>query len=273
MDKVRDAELSLGFRALKYLSAQVYMNQSRTVPTNDYGYSLKDENPMILINLFYINETGVRFRYAFGETFMKSPRGNMFSMGTRYPVVNLNIAKGTSWFGGAFEYLRTELKVTKVFQSRSWGHTRMAFMAGAVTGEAPYGKLYAGRGSYGTFALETEQSFGTMRFNEFLSDRFVSLFIKQDFGSLLFKPRGKFRPEIALVQNIGFGKLVQAGPHKNITYRTMEKGYYEGGLLINNIFRLSYLSYGMGALYRYGPYAFDKPIDNFAFKLTLKINI
>ena len=46
-------------------------------------------------------------------------------------------------------------------------------------------------GSYKPFTLETEQSFGTMRFNEFLSDRFIGLFIKQDFGKLLFKAQGQ----------------------------------------------------------------------------------
>jgi hypothetical protein len=128
-------------------------------------------------------------------------------------------------------------------------------------------------GSYKPFTLEAEQSFGTMRLNEFLSDRFMSFFIKQDFGKLLFKPRGKFQPEVALIQNLGFGRLKNSGPHENITYNTMEKGYFEAGLLINNILRVQLFRYGIGVLYRYGPYAFDKTIDNFAFKLSLQFNM
>jgi hypothetical protein len=112
-----------------------------------------------------------------------------------------------------------------------------------------------------------------MRFNEFLSDRFVALFIKQDFGKLLFKPRGSFQPEIALVHNLGFGSLTGSTLHDNIDFKTLEKGYFEGGLLINNIFHIQIFRYGIGVLYRYGPYAFTKTIDNFAFKLTLQFSI
>jgi hypothetical protein len=52
----------------------------------------------------------------------------------------------------------------------------------------------------------------------------------------------------------------------------MEKGYFESGLLINNLLRFQLFRYGLGVLYRYGPYAFGKTIDNFAFKLTLQLN-
>jgi hypothetical protein len=112
-----------------------------------------------------------------------------------------------------------------------------------------------------------------MRFNEFLSDRFFALFIKQDFGKLLFRTKGKFQPEIALVHNLGFGTLTDQSPHEHITFRTMEKGYYEGGLLINNLIHVQLFKYGLGVMYRYGSYAFPKTIDNFAFKLSLQFNI
>ena len=53
----------------------------------------------------------------------------------------------------------------------------------------------------------------------------------------------------------------------------MEKGYFESGLLINNIFRVQIFRYGIGVLYRYGPYTYTKTIDNFAFKLTMQFNM
>ena len=61
--------------------------------------------------------------------------------------------------------------------------------------------------------------------------------------------------------------------HENISYKTMGKGYFESGLLINNLFRIQILRYGFGVMYRYGYYAFSKTIDNFAFKLTLQLNM
>ena len=178
-----------------------------------------------------------------------------------------------SWLRGQYEYWRSEIKITKVFKTKSFGESRLALISGLVEGNVPYSKLYAGLGSYKPFTIETEQSFGAMRFNEFLSDRFIGLFFKQDLGKLLFRPRGKFQPEIALVHNLGFGRLDHTGVHENIEFKTMEKGYYEGGILINNLFKVQLFQYGVGVLYRYGPYAFHKTIDNFAFKLSLQFNL
>jgi hypothetical protein len=273
MDKTVETEVSLNFRALKFLTGKPYIIHSRFVPTNDYRYSISSENPQVLLNRFYITEAGVKLRYAFDETFMKTPRGNKFSMGTKYPVFFLNVARGMNWFNSDFSYWRTEFKVTKVFKTKNFGDTRFAFVGGIVSGDVPYSKLYAGQASYKKFTLESEHSFGTMRFNEFLSDRFISIFLKQDFGKLLFKPRGKFQPEIAVINNMGFGLMKNAGHHENINYRTLEKGYYETGLLINNLFRIQIFRYGVGVLYRYGPYSFTKTIDNFAFKLTLQFGM
>jgi hypothetical protein len=272
MDIAQEASVSLSFLTLKYLTAQPYLIHSILTPTNGYGYSISDENPEVLLTQFYLTETGIRLRYALQETFMKTPRGNEFSMGTRFPVIYVNLSKGLDVLRGDFSYWRFDFKVTKVFTTKTFGDTRLALVSGLVSGDTPYSRLYAGMASYKTFTLEAEQSFGAMRFNEFLSDRFLALFIKQDFGKLLFKPRGKFQPEIALVQGFGIGTLQHPEPHENITFSTMEKGYFESGLLINNLLRFQLFRYGLGVLYRYGPYAFGKTIDNFAFKLTLQLN-
>jgi hypothetical protein len=273
MDITKEAQVSLSWRSFKFLTAQLYGSHGIYTPTNGYGYSLSEENPQMLLTTYNFTEMGIRLRYAFQETYMKTPRGNKFSMGTKYPVAFLNVARGGYALNGYFQYWRTEAKITKVFKSKSIGDTRVALIGGIVTSGVPYSKLYAGLSSYKPFTLEAEQSFGTMRFNEFLSDHFVALFLKQDFGKLLFKPRGKFQPEIALVQNMGIGSLTDGQHNENITYKTMEKGYFESGILINNIFRLQLFRYGIGVMYRYGPYAYPKTIDNFAFKLTVQLSM
>jgi hypothetical protein len=61
--------------------------------------------------------------------------------------------------------------------------------------------------------------------------------------------------------------------HLNIPVRSLEKGYYESGLLLNNLYRHFFTGYGIGVFYRYGPYSFDKSIDNFSFKFTFNINL
>ena len=272
MDKAEVREISFGFRTFKYLKTTLFLNNSVITSTNGYMFSLSDENPVILLDQFTYTEIGIKFRYSFNEGFMKTPYGNKFSLGTSYPVLNLNLIKGMNFLDGDFIYTKIEGRVLKSFTSRIFGVSKIQLTAGRVFGELPYSKLYNGHGSYKKFTLESEYSFATMRLNEFLSDQFVSLYLKQDFGTLLFKTRW-LNPGITLVTNIGFGRLSHPEKHNNLEFNTMEKGYYESGILINNILKASIFGYGFGIFYRYGPYAFSKTSDNFAYKLTLKINL
>ena len=49
----------------------------------------------------------------------------------------------------------------------------------------------------------------------------------------------------------------------------MEDGYFESGLVLDNLLKISISKIGLGAYYRYGAYSFDKVIDNCAFKLKI----
>ena len=71
-----------------------------------------------------------------------------------------------------------------------------------------------------------------------------------------------------------YGTLSNKNDHFNIPIKTLEKGYFESGILINSIFRqLDFIGYGFGVFYRYGDYAFDNHTDNLAYKLTLTFEI
>ncbi|NCP45217.1 MAG: hypothetical protein GW818_02015 [Flavobacteriales bacterium] len=79
----------------------------------------------------------------------------------------------------------------------------------------------------------------------------------------------KFQPEFVLTSSVGYGDLDHKELHQGIAFKTMNKGFYESGLVINSILKLNNSTFGIGAFYRYGPYQFDKASDNFAFKLSL----
>ncbi len=273
-DIVEQKELAFGTSLLPYVKVQLFLNQQSRQVTSDYfrfpDYSDIGFEPPT--RLFHFTETGIKFRYAFKEKFMETPRGNRLSLGTDYPVIQANISRGLNFLDGQFEYTRIEARISKTFLSKNFGQSIISITGGYIDSNLPYPRLYNGHGSYGKFTVETGNSFATMRMNEFVSDRFVSLFFKQNFGELLFKT-DKFKPKIALVQNIGFGDLVYKENHYGISMRTMDEGYYESGLLINNILNQMFVGYGLGVFYRYGPYQLTETIDNFAFKFTITINL
>jgi hypothetical protein len=141
-------------------------------------------------------------------------------------------------------------------------------MAGMVIGQLPVSNLYMANGTFRTFTLYAPNSFGTMRTNEFLSDKYASLYLTHNFGNLLLDFR-RFHPELMIVTNLTFGTLNNKQNHHNIDYNTLELGYYESGLVIRKLLDLQILDLGLGVLYRYGPYSFDNISLNFAYKFSI----
>ena len=257
-------------RIFSYLKFNIYAKYSNDIVANNYYYSKQTAGDgIVLENMltnYEIHEAGVKLKYLYGEQFAKM--GNkLISLGSKYPALFFNFIHGFTDYGGSFEYNKYEAKFIKNFMIRNLGRSYICITAGYTNDELPYIYLYNGHGSYTDFGIETAFSFGTMRMNEFLSDEFVNLFLRHDFKSLLFKSK-HFQPKLGIVTSFGYGRLKHNSGHNNIEYKTMEKGYAESGILINNIFKQNFSSLGIGVYYRWGAYKFDNEFDNFAFKLS-----
>ena len=72
-----------------------------------------------------------------------------------------------------------------------------------------------------------------------------------------------------LVTNIAFGNLDHMEDHNNIEFKTLEKGYYESGIIIRKLIDVQLVDLGVGVLYRYGPYSFDNQSFNFGYKFAI----
>ena len=271
-DIIEEKEVSIQFPAIRYMKIRASLNQNLRQVTTDYRYSTTVNNETIETDRFNFTSLGFQIKYAYRESFLETPRGNRISLGTNYPVLYANISFGIPALNGEFEYTRLEAKVSKTFISKSLGDTRLAVLGGWVDRNVPYPIMYAGNGSYGTFTIETENSFATMRLNEFVTDRFVNLHFQQDFGKLLFR-KNRFQPGIVLATSAGYGKMEYGENHINLPGEDYENGYFESGILFNNLLRQWFIGYGLGVFYRYGPYTLPKTIDNFAFKFTIRFNI
>mgnify|MGYP007079445462 FL=1 len=132
--------------------------------------------------------------------------------------------------------------------------------------------LHFANGSNEKIGISTQNTFETMYSGEFLSDRKASLFLTLAFNEIKTKSKW-FAPQFSLSSAIGIGSLSNRNDHQGYEFLTMEKGYYESGLIINNIIKLGVLGIGGGVFYKYGPYASVYEKNNFAYKLALKINL
>jgi hypothetical protein len=105
--------------------------------------------------------------------------------------------------------------------------------------------------------------------NEFTSDRYASLFLSHNFGTLLFRSK-YFSPEPELVTNLGIGSLSHPENHLDEDVKSFEKGYFESGIVINKMVRLGVTDLGLGWFYRYGPYAMPTAKENMAWKIAFQ---
>jgi len=222
----------------------------------------------------FFQEAYIETRFAYKEKIVRNPI-YQFSLGTKYPILNIRYTHGRYHNAGDQttdpDYNRIDAKLSKSFFIRYLGKSSITLQAGVLQADnnMPWYQLYNGRGSYAAFYLESPNSFGTMRMNEFLSDQYFSIYYRHDFGSLLFGEK-RFIPQPEFIANFTMGSLSANANYQNIQYKTLEKGYFETGIMFNSILNSGLTNIGVGFLYRIGPYAFIDEWDNFAFKFSMR---
>lgn len=266
LDYTTHKSLSLSGRPFRYLQGQATLRQEERRPTLAYS-TVHDKQPA-----FNLTEGVVSLRYAYGEKFMQQ-FNQLMPMGADYPVFWLQYTRGFDDFlGGNYSYNKYEARAEVLLRHRTFGESSFTLTGGIVGGNAPFVSLFNGYGSYNSdYTVYAGEGFETMYPYEFFSDRYAALFFSQNLGKRLLRTRF-FKPDVVLVTNIGVGGLKQpleVLPQEQ--YRSMQKGFYESGLMLNNIISSPFTGIGVGAFYRYGPYALEEAEDNLRIKLTLTV--
>ena len=110
-------------------------------------------------------------------------------------------------------------------------------------------------------------TFETMYFNEFFSDRFATLQVKH-----ALKPfyDSKFsKPQMVLISRMALGNMSNIDRHQGISFGTLSKGYSEAGVELNKII----FGFGLSFAYRYGAYHLPIFTDNVAAKFTFNLTL
>lgn len=269
MNLTEEITLGLSARVLRDFKFHLALSSTSKQASYNYRYVLSDEGPVVTTGNFDFTELKIGFRFAFREEFLVTKRSRV-SLGTRYPVVRFQYTHGfDNFLMGDYRYDRYDLRISHSFYTKYLGRTGFEIRGGLILGEVPYCNLYNGNGSYRQVTVHAPSSFSTMRMNEFLSDRYLAVYFVHNFGSLLFRTE-KFRPEFLIATHAAWGELAtNGGRHLNVDYKTMEHGYFESGLLINNLLNLRIYSIGIGGFYRYGPYSLPSVWENTALRLTI----
>lgn len=269
MDVVRQNHVSVHFQPTKYLYGNVSLEQN----TNSvlYNYQYKDH----AVNNHFTT-VGVHLKYAYGQRYFRL-FNEKFPLDNTYPIIWLNIIKGLDGpLDGEYNFWKIEHKTEWTIPLPSWGVTRFQFISGVTLGDVPYFQLHRGRGSGQVLGL-IHNSFETMGFNEFLSDRYLSLFLTHDFGYINFLKAKNFRPKFEVAYNAGVGGLSNPEAHQYLDFNTMENIFMEAGAMFNELLVINPLyfkvGFGIGYYYRFGAYQLGTFADNSVIKLSTRFKL
>jgi hypothetical protein len=270
MDSVTKIRLEYSMQPIPFFWVAANITNQVINPTYTYSFFNGDEQT----TGFNVTASELKLYYAKGQAKIQVGKGTTYMRPT-FPIAELKISKAFQNFAGSqFGFTKVHANLIHAFRLPRIGTFTMNAAAGYVHGAAPYPFLFNANGlasdlHASKFCLRN--AFQLIGVNEFLSDRYVALFLNQTVG-LLWNTR-RSRPEVNLSQAMTVGGLSNPHVHSGLTFHTLERGYFESGVVVNNIFRLNYLNMfylglGTGVFYRYGSH-YSNPSDNFGVRASI----
>jgi hypothetical protein len=192
-----------------------------------------------------------------------------------YPKFTLQVTQAfSSVFGSDFTFTKLDFRTIQRFMHRNESTTELTLVAGIAGGEAPLTHLYHAYPNninketiLQRFSVAGLNSFETMYFNEFFSDKFSTLQFKHFFKP--FKFSEWFKPQLVLISRFALGDMNSIDRHQGLTFNTLNHLYTESGFEINKLI----FGFGLSFAYRYGAYHLPNFEDNIAFKFTFNLSL
>ncbi|WP_175418845.1 DUF5686 and carboxypeptidase-like regulatory domain-containing protein [Aureibaculum algae] len=206
--------------------------------------------------------------------YLNTPEGK-FTIKNGFPKITVQFAKTfNNFLGGNLEFNQLKLKYEHDIKFLNKSSTSFLIQGGYTFGDAPLTHLYNATPNY-SFAnpwrkrinFSGTNAFETMAFNEFISDRYVSFQGRYNFSR--FEIAKKFRPSLSLISRFAIGSIKSASEHYGVSFKKMNKGYMESGIVLNHLFK----GFGVSSFYRHGQYSNAKFSDNLAVKLTYVLSL
>lgn len=272
MDASNKARLSIGSLLTKEVFFESYLSNFTKIPLYEYGFQ-PNLSLSALKKEFTFTEAGLILHYRYGQNFAKSTNGLMTNNAPSLPGISLAIAHGFKQFlSGGADYNRLDVTFNGSKQFRYIGRTSLSINAGMESPDVPYCMLYTPPAAYNKMMVYGATNFMTMRYNEFMADRFAAFSLSHDLGRLR---RGKalVNPKPALFLHGAYGFVSHPEYHHYISVNDYRKGYYESGLVLAGLLDSGLISMGLATAYRLGPYNFSRAWDNFAFGLAFDFSL
>lgn len=246
------------------------ISHTRVEPKFSYVYNLNGK----LYSLFHMTTAMASIQWNPFSDFMQTPTGRI-EIEKRFPKFTFQFTQALpDVMDNDFEFGKIDFRADYEKKYLNGQKTAVLLEAGYAYGDVPITHLYNTSPNNLTkdkiqerITLAGKNSFETMYFNEFFSSQYVMLQLKHGFKRIMIAK--KVRPSIVMVTRMALGDLKKPEQHVGIDYKTLEDGYIESGLELNQI----YSGFGLSGFYRYGPNQLPRFEDNISMKISFIINI
>lgn len=262
--------LSLEHQFTHNLISETQLAISNISPTYNYIFSTDDH----LYREFHLTTAKIALQWSPFSEFEQTKNGIVEKI-DGYPKFTLQYTKNIdNLLGSNLNFSKLDFRTIYQLKHKNASVTEATITGGFAYGNVPLTHLYHAYPNnirkstiMQRFSVAGINSFETMFFNEFFSDRFTTFQFKHYVNPFKIAPR--FKPQLVLITKYALGDMSHIERHQNVTFGTLEKGYSESGFEVNKLL----FGFGLSFAYRYGGYHLPAFEDNVAFKFTFNVNL
>ncbi|MCL5127549.1 MULTISPECIES: hypothetical protein [unclassified Algibacter] len=253
-----------------HILTETQFSASKISPTYSYGFNL---NGNVFTN-FNIStaKTALQWspfsKFEATEDGIKETKDGFPKFTFQYTKSFKNIIKGD------FNFSKFDFRTIYQIGDPKRAYSRITLVSGFSRGDTPLTHLYHAYPNninketiLQRFSVAGLNSFETMFFNEFFSDRFATFQFKHYLTP--FNISERYKPQMVLITRYAIGDINNPERHQNVTFGSLEKGYTESGFELNKLL----FGFGLSFTYRYGAYHLPEIGDNVAFKFTFNVTL
>ncbi|WP_035483659.1 hypothetical protein [Gaetbulibacter saemankumensis] len=252
------------------LVGEIDFSSSYINPTYNYNYNLNGT----LYDTFHVSSAKAAIQWSPFSAF-ETDGTKMIETTAGYPKFTFQFTKSfKDVLQSDFNFSKFDFRAVYQIGNKDDYLSQISLVAGIANGDIPLTHLYHAYPNNITketilqrFSVAGNNSFETMYFNEFFSDRFTTIQFKQFIKPFHISQR--FQPQLVLITRYGLGDIRNIERHQNVSFKSLNKGYTESGFEINKIL----FGFGLSFTYRYGAYHLPEFEDNLALKFTFNLTL
>jgi hypothetical protein len=262
--------LSFSHQISPHLLTKTELAVSNVDPTYEYTYFLDG----VSYKSFHLSTAIIGFQWSPFSKFESTEMGTKETK-SGFPKFSFQYTNSfNNLFGSNLSFSKIDFRTIQRFGNSTDTYSEVILVSGLANGDTPLTHLYHAYPNNLTkekilqrFSVAGLNSFETMFFNEFFSDKFITIQYKYHLPSFNVSPR--FKPQMVLITRYALGDMENPERHENVTFKSLKNGYTESGFEINKLL----FGFGLSFTYRYGAYHLPNIGDNVAFKFTFNITL